>query len=54
MVSYNSDDCISGWFAITDSISERLKVLEKPLKVVVERGVNQRDQKDEREKRECV
>ena len=33
-VSYNSDDCISGWFAITDSISERLKVLEKPLKVV--------------------
>lgn len=23
-VSYNSDDCISGWFAITDSISERL------------------------------
>ena len=34
-VSYNSDDCISGWFAITDSISERLKVLEKPLKVVV-------------------
>ena len=33
-VSYNSDDCISGWFAITDSISERLKVLERPLKVV--------------------
>ena len=32
-VSYNSDDCISGWFAITESISERLKVLEKPLKV---------------------
>ena len=33
-VSYNSDDCISGWFAITDRISERLKVLEKPLKAV--------------------